>query len=84
MNRIDEPRPPSRVLAFILVLLAIAALLIPFWYTVHVHGRFGPFGSLIAWTTATVGVIATLTVVLSVVRHFIAPALRQRAEERNL
>jgi hypothetical protein len=78
------PPTPSRLLAFILVLVAASSLLMPVWYTAKVHHQFGPFGSLIAWTTASVGIFATLTVLASVIRHFIAPAIQAKLDERNL
>jgi hypothetical protein len=76
-----------RIGAFLLVLVAVAALLLPSWYTVHAAPAFGPWGSLIAWTTVSVAIFGVLTVIVSVIRHFVAPALRQnlrRGDQGNL
>lgn len=80
-----EPKPtPSRILAFTLVVLAAFSLLLPVWYTIKVYQQFGPFGNLIAWTTASVGIFACITVLVSVIRHFVAPAIQAKLDERNL
>jgi hypothetical protein len=78
----DEKKPPSQVAAFTLVVIAVTALLVPVAYTIKVQERFGPFGTLIAWTTVSVGIFAVLTVVVSFLRHFVRPALEQRGARR--
>ena len=66
---------PSRFWAFVLTLLAGVALSLPVVYAFFIRHDLGPFGSLIVWTTVSVAVFGILTVVLSVIRAFVKPAL---------
>lgn len=67
---------PSRVWAFVVTVVAGWALALPVVYTAEIHRELGPFGSLIAWTTVSVSIFGILTVFVSVVRAFVAPALQ--------
>ena len=74
---------PSRFWAFVLTVLAGICLGLPIWYAFTIWRDLGPFGTLIVWTTVSVAVFGILTVVVSVIRAFVAPALRAELNRRD-
>lgn len=76
-------RPMSRAWAFLLTLVAAAALILPIVYTSFVWRDYGPFGTLIAWTAVSVSIFGVLTLLVSVMRAFVAPTLNGTFRRRN-
>jgi hypothetical protein len=69
-------RTPSRFWAFLLTLIAAGALSLPVVYVADHYRDWGPFGTLIGWTTVCVAIFGILTVAVSFVRSFLVPALQ--------
>ncbi len=68
-------RPP-RIFAFFLTLLAAASLAVPIYDVANHYQEWGPFGTLIGWTTVCVAFFGILTVAVSFVRSFLVPVLK--------
>lgn len=74
-------RPAPRWGAFLLLAIAILALALPIWYTVHAYDSFSEIGKGLAVATVLVAGFAILTVVVSFVRSLMAGV---DAARRNL
>jgi hypothetical protein len=69
-------RRPSRFWAFLLTISAAVSLALPIYYAAYHFREWGPFGNLIAWTTACVALFGIVTVAVSFVRSFLVPVLQ--------
>ena len=70
------PGRPSRFWAFLLTICAALSLALPIYYVAHHYNEWGPFGTLMGWTTVCVAIFGILTVAVSFVRSFLVPVLQ--------